>query len=191
LGRYHFLVSKQNKKPTVSLFKIELDSNESHDKLTILWTSQTLSTSNIRAKLGIQLLGILDNTQNVLYIYDLVKENYSGYIDLKKVIPDMKSESNHFHNEYISDMIFSRNHAKGSLVVYYKDTILLFSQINTESLDSIQEEAWTLIHKFENVLGLNEIKSVKVQESYYGKILFVIDNKYFFSKTRFLTQAND
>ena len=190
-GRYHFLVAKKERKPNVCLFKIELDSKESNDKLTVLWTSQKLETDNIRAKIGIQLLGILDNTKNVLYIYDLVAENYSGFIDLKRVLPDIESESKNFHNEFISDLLFSRNHAKGSLVVFYKDTILMFSQINTESLDSIQEESWTLIHKFDNVLKLDKIKSIKMQESYYGKLLFIINNKYFLSKTRFTADVDD
>lgn len=130
--------------------------------LTELWTSQALATTDIRVKIGLELLGIFDNTQNVLYIYDLIEENYSGFIDLKKAIPDMKSHSSFYYDEFVSDVMFSKNHAKGSLVLYYNDSIYLFSQINVETLDFSHEETWTLIHKFDNVLELNEIKSVRI-----------------------------
>lgn len=103
----------------------------------------------------------------------------------------MSSYSERIDKEFISDMTFSRNHAKGSLVLYYKDTVLLFSQINMESLDSIQDESWTLIHKFDNVLNLKSINSIKMEESYYGKLLFVINNKFFLNKTRFTTDIDD
>lgn len=161
------------------LFKVELNDKEKNDEFQILWTSNALKNDNVRAKVGMNYLGIINDHDSTLYIYDLVEERYSGYIDIKKVIPDIESKSEMIEKEYVSDMLFCRNHAKGSLVVYYKDTILLFSQINTEHLDTIQDEAWTLIHKFDNVLNLVKIKSVKINESYYGKLLFIINNKYF------------
>lgn len=156
-----------------------------------MWSSTTLKTDNIRSVLGPQYLGIVDDDESTLYIYDLISEKYSGFIDLKKVIPDIKGKSSEIHKEYVSDLLFSRNHAKGSLIVYYQDSILLFSQINSEHLDSVQDEAWTLIHRFDNILNLRSIKSVKMQESYYGKLLFIINNKYFLTRSRFFTDVND
>ena len=161
-GKYHILVSKRQRKPTLALLKVEIDEDEKNDVLTELWTSQALATTDIRVKIGLELLGIFDNTTNILYIYDLIEENYSGFIDLKKAVPDMESHSSFYHGEFASDVMFSRNHAKGSLVLYYNDSIYLFSQINVETLDSFQEETWTLIHKFDNVLKLDEVKSVRI-----------------------------
>jgi hypothetical protein len=175
----------------VCLFKIHLDEFEKNDKMKSLWSSQALKTDQLRARLGIKHLGIIDDTSCILYIYSLTDERYTGFIDLKKVIPDMNSQSDRYEKEYVCDMTFSRNHAKGSLVVYYKDSVLLFSQINMESLDSIQDESWTLIHKFDNVLNLQSIKSIKLEESYFGKLLFIINNKFFLNKTRFTTDIDD
>ena len=86
-------------------------------------------------------------------------------------------------------LLFGRNHAKGSLIVYYNDMVLLFSQINLEYLDSLQEECWTLIHKFDNILNISNITSMKMEESYYGKLLFIINNKYFLSRSKLLSKA--
>ena len=88
-------------------------------------------------------------------------------------------------------LLFGRNHAKGSLIVYYNDMVLLFSQINLEYLDSLQDECWTLIHKFDNILNISNITSMKMEESYYGKLLFIINNKYFLSRSKFLAKAEE
>jgi len=189
--RYHVLVTKKDRKPTQCLFKVEIDSNEKNPKMKVLWSSQALKTNNIRAVQGVNYLGIINDDEGTLYIYDLEEERYSGFIDIKKVLPDIEGASKKIEKQYVSDMLFCRNHAKGSIVVYYKDTVLLFSQINTEHLDSIEDEAWAMIHKFDNVLKLDNIKSVKIEESYYGKLLFIINNKYFLNKDKFLVDFED
>lgn len=189
-GRYHILVKKAERNPSLCLFKVELNDFEKNDKMNVLWSSNTLKSDNIRPVLGPQFLGIIWDDESILYIYDLLEERYSGFIDLKKVIPEIKGQSSRIHKQYVSDVLFCRNHAKGSLIVYFKDTALLFSQINTEYLDSLQDEFWTLIHRFDDVLNLTSVKSVKMEESYYGKLLFIINNKYFLSKSRFLTDVD-
>ena len=190
-GRYHILVKKKADIPTLTLFKVELDLSEKNDKMTVLWDSTLLKTTNIRTVLGPQYLGIINDEDSVIYIYDLNEERYSGFIELKKAIPDIEGKSNVIQKEYISDMLFCRNHARGSLIVYYKDSVLLFSQINAEHLDSVQDETWTLIHRFDKVLNLSSVKSVKIEESYYGRLMFILNNKYFASKSRFLSEVDD
>ena len=170
-----------------SLIKIELDENEQNDKLSILWTSDTLKSDKIRIVLNSQYLGILNDEDHILYIYELIQEKYSGFIDLNKVIPEeMQDQKKKSGQECL---LFGRNHAKGSLIVYYNDMVLLFSQINLEYLDSLQDECWTLIHKFDNILNISNITSMKMEESYYGKLLFIINNKYFLSRSKFLAKA--
>ena len=62
--------------------------------------------------------------------------------------------------------------------------------MNSESLATYSKEQWTCIHKFENVLSLENIKSVKMVETYYNKLIFIVDNEYVLSKSRFLMEQS-
>jgi hypothetical protein len=193
-NKFYFFVKKLNKARNNfdnTLMKIELNEEEENDSPSILWTSDALKTNNIRSFIGSNFLGVVNDDEGIIYIFDLIEEKYSGFIDLNTVLskPNNKNVATQLGN--VSDMCFCRDHAKGSLIVYYKDSVNLFSQMNTEHLDSYQDEAWTLIHTFDDVLNLNNIKSVKMLESYYGKLLFIINNKYFLSRSRFLADVKD
>ena len=177
---YHIFVECDNKSKDNSLIKFKLDANETNGHYSILWTSSILQSDKIRVVLSPQYLGILDDEDHILYIYDLIHEKYTGFIDLKLVF--MNKEGEVIVTNCQECLLFGRNHSKGSLIVYYNDSILLFSQINLDSLDSIQDESWTLIHKFENILNISPIFTIKMEESYYGKLMFIVNNKYFVSK---------
>jgi len=43
-------------------------------------------------------------------------------------------------------------------------------------LDSYSSERWTCIHKFANLININEIRSIKMCESYFGKIILVMNH---------------
>ena len=173
-----------------TLMKVKIDEKETKDEFSVLWKTETLKTDNIRTILGANYLGVINDDEGIVYIFELFEERYSGYIDLNKAFPNIKGNSQEKESAYVSDLLFCRDHAKGSLIVYYKDSVLLFSQINTEHLDSYQDEAWTMIHKFDGVLNLDVIKSVKMVESYYGQLMFIINKKYFLSRNRFLTKID-
>ena len=147
---YHFFLQREGKLKSNSLIKIKFDSEEKNEIWSTLWTSSILKSDQIRVVLSPQYLGILDDEDHILYIYDLEQEKYTGFIDLKLVFVGTENETQIINCQ--ESLLFGRNHAKGSLIVYYNDSILLFSQINLDSLDSIQDESWTLIHKFENIL---------------------------------------
>lgn len=70
-------------------------------------------------------------------------------------------------------------------------------------LDSYSSERWSCIHKFSNLLNIQEIWSVKIYESYFGKVFVVLNHwhiKFFntfemssddhlFKKSESITQA--
>ena len=184
---FHLLVKRADKNFLNSLIKVEVDENEINDKFSVLWTSDALKTDKIRVVLNPQYLGMLNDEEHILYIYDLIQEKYTGFIDLQKVIPDEMQDPRRQTGQ--ESLLFGRNHAKGSLIVYYNDMVLLFSQINLEYLDSLQDESWTLIHKFDNILNISSIKSIMMEESYYGKLMFVVNNKYFLSRSKFIAKS--
>ena len=175
---------------TNTLIKVKIDEKETKDEFSVLWKTETLKADNIRTILGANYLGVINDDEGIVYIFELFEERYSGYIDLNRVFPNIKGNSQAKELAHVSDLLFCRDHAKGSLIVYYKDSVLLFSQKNTEHLDSFQDEAWTLIHRFDEVLNLDVIKSVKMVESYYGQLMFIINKKYFLSRNRFLAKID-
>lgn len=83
----------RNPSYTNTLMKIELDEHEKNDTFTVMWTSDTLKSHNIRNILGSNYLGVINDDEGVVYIFDLIEEKYSGFIDLNKVLPDIQSNS--------------------------------------------------------------------------------------------------
>lgn len=121
--------------------------------MEMLWSSATIKTKNVRAKIGKETLGVMDLDRSILYIYSLHEKRYRGFIDLHRIAGMDQSPVQNPENS-TSDFIFCKNHAKGSFMVFFQDVIYLFSQMNAKSLDSYMPEEWTCIHKFSNVLNL-------------------------------------
>lgn len=68
----------------------------------------------------------MDNERAVLYIYSLHEQRYRGFINLKDILNVEPSKSHNLDN-YDYDFFFCKNHAKGSFLFFYKDTLYLFS----------------------------------------------------------------
>jgi len=71
---------------------------------------------------------VIDNERVILYIYSLHEERYRGFINLKEIL-GIEPSSSHNLDNYSHDYFFSKNHAKGSFLFFYKDTLYLFSQM--------------------------------------------------------------
>ena len=62
--------------------------------------------------------------------------------------------------------------------------------MNAESLDEQSPEQWTCFHKFQNVLNIDDIRDIKMIETFYGKIYFVVNEKHVLTKNRFMMSEN-
>jgi WD40 repeat protein len=78
-----------------------------------------------------------DKDQLIVYLYDMMQNKYLGHINLHAVIGLKTLNVNHI------DFIFSSASSKGSLTVYYKDTLFLIAESSREGLKG----QWTVVKK--------------------------------------------
>ena len=70
--------------------KVKIDEKETKYEFSVLWKTETLKTDNIRTILGANYLGIINDDEGIVYIFELFEERYNGYIDLNKAFPNIK-----------------------------------------------------------------------------------------------------
>lgn len=58
-------------------------------------------------------------------------------------------------------------------------------------LDSYNSERWTCIHKFSSLLDIREIRSVKMYESYHGKVILLVNHRHIKVKDKFEMNLDD
>lgn len=78
-----------------------------------------------------------DKEQLVVYLYDLLQNKYLGFINLHAVTGLKELHVNQI------DFIFSSASSKGSLTLYYKDTLYLIAESSREGLKG----QWTLVRR--------------------------------------------
>ena len=149
----------------------------------------TPPTFNLKCQVGSDMLGIMDFDANALYLFSLEQNKSLGYIDTKEVFRNPDTNKITPLNEQSCTFSFPKNHIKGSMIPCHKDSVLLLSERNAEMLASKQRNRWTVIARFDHVLGFaqQDISSLFISESFYGRFLFVLDGKHIFSKSKFAT----
>lgn len=81
--------------------------------------------------------GTTSKEQLIIYLYDLMQNKYLGYINLNKLIDQENLQISQI------DFIFSSATSKGSLTVFFKDSLYLIAESSREGIRG----KWTLIRK--------------------------------------------
>lgn len=98
-----------------------------------------------------------------------MNNRYIGFINLADVFQRTTKDK-------ALDFIFPENKLKGGLIVYCYDRIYILSQSARGGVPG----RWTLVNRFDNILGLDLdiIKEAQILESPSNKLIFLVNKKY-------------